>query len=197
MVNGGAVAVNGNAFVMPAEPVTVTVNFLVYVAPDVLIDFETGTLPSSYVANTATLEDGKVWSTMRVVKGNLENDKKIDTLSARLYPQTGTNAILQQTEAYAEPISEISYWVASYGSDNMANVTLAVEVSSDGTNWEPVSTLTGAEDITATMTEHVVATVPANAVYVRFVATAEATSNKRINLDNIRLLYTSPSPRDS
>lgn len=185
VVNGGAVAVNGNAFVMPAEPVTVTVNFMVYVAPDVLIDFETGTLPSSYVANTATLEDGKVWSTMRVVKGNLENDKKIDTLSARLYPQTGTNAILQQTEAYAEPISEISYWVASYGSDNMANVTLAVEVSSDGTNWEPVSTLTGAEDITATMTEHVVATVPANAVYVRFVATAEATSNKRINLDNI------------
>ena len=185
VVNGGAVAVTDGAFTMPAEPVTVTVNFMVYVAPDVLIDFETGTLPSSYVANTATLEDGKVWSTMRVVKGNLENDKKIDTLSARLYPQTGTNAILQQTEAYAEPISEISYWVASYGSDNMANVTLAVEVSSDGTNWEPVSTLTGAEDITATMTEHVVATVPANAVYVRFVATAEATSNKRINLDNI------------
>ena len=185
VVNGGAVTVTGNTFVMPAEPATVTVAFMEYTAPDVLITFETGTLPSAYAANTATLEDGKVWSTMRVVKSNSDNDKKIDTLSARLYPQTGTNAVLQQTEAYAEPISEISYWVASYGSDNMANVTLAVEVSSDGTNWETAETLTGADDITATLTEHVVATVPANAVYVRFVATAEAASNKRINLDNI------------
>ena len=185
VVNGGAVTVTGNTFVMPAEPATVTVTFMEYTAPDVLITFETGTLPSAYAANTATLEDGKVWSTMRVVKSNSDNDKKIDTLSARLYPQTGTNAVLQQTEAYAEPISEISYWVASYGSDNMANVTLAVEVSSDGTNWETAETLTGADDITATLTEHVVATVPANAVYVRFVATAEAASNKRINLDNI------------
>ena len=185
VVNGGAVTVTGNTFVMPTEPATVTVTFMEYTAPDVLITFETGTLPSAYAANTATLEDGKVWSTMRVVKSNSDNDKKIDTLSARLYPQTGTNAVLQQTEAYAEPISEISYWVASYGSDNMANVTLAVEVSSDGTNWETAETLTGADDITATLTEHVVATVPANAVYVRFVATAEAASNKRINLDNI------------
>ncbi len=185
---------NTRTFTMPAQPVTITVTFVVYEAPDVLITFETGTLPGAYAANTATLEDGKVWSTMRVVKSNSESDKKIDTLSARLYPQTGTNAVLQQTEAYAEPISEISYWVASYGSDTMANVTLTVEVSSDGTNWEAVESLAGAEDIPATLTEHVVATVPANAVYVRFVATAAAVSNKRINLDNIGFNLGAASP---
>lgn len=179
------VPVAGSTFNMPAQGVTVSVTFTESAAPNVLITFEDGTLPTAYALNTATLEDGKVWSTERVGRGNLEADKKIGTLSARMAPVTGTNAVLQLTEAYASPISRISYSVASYGSDNMANVTLTVEISTDGQDWTPVETLTGAADITATMTEHVIETVPANAVYLRFVATAQATSNKRINLDNI------------
>lgn len=185
VVSGGIGTLPGTTFTMPAQPVTVTVTFMEYTAPDVLITFEDGTLPTAYAANTATLEDGKVWSTERVVRGNLENDKKIDTLSARLYPQTGTNAVLQQTEAYAEPITKLSFSVASYGTDNMANVVLTAEVSADGSTWEVVKTLTAAAEITDTLVEHVVETIPANAVYVRFVATAAAASNKRINLDNI------------
>ena len=179
------VPVAGSTFNMPAQGVTVSVTFTESAAPNVLITFEDGTLPTAYALNTATLEDGKVWSTERVGRGNLEADKKIGTLSARMAPVTGTNAVLQLTEAYASPISRISYSVASYGSDNMANVTLTVEISTDGQDWTPVETLTGAADITATMTEHVIETVPANAVYLRFVATAQATSKKRINLDNI------------
>jgi len=179
------VPVAGSTFNMPAQGVTVSVTFTESAAPNVLITFEDGTLPTAYALNTATLEDGKVWSTERVGRGNLEADKKIGTLSARMAPVTGTNAVLQLTEAYASPISRISYSVASYGSDNMANVTLTVEISTDGQDWTPVETLTGAADITATMTEHVIETVPANAVYLRFVATAQATRNKRINLDNI------------
>ena len=185
LVNAGAVAVTGNTFTMPAEAVTVTVTFMVSTEPDALITFESGTLPAAYAANTALLEDGKTWSTIQVVKGNLDNDKKIDTLSARLYPKTGTNAVLQQTEAYEEPITKLSFSVASYGTDNMANVVLTAEVSPDGSAWEVVKTLTAAAEITDTMVEHVVESIPANAVYVRFVATAEAASNKRINLDNI------------
>jgi len=77
--------------------------------------------------------------------------------------------------------------VASYGSDNMANVTLTVEVSTNGLEWTSVETLAGAADITGTMTERVIETIPENAVYLRFVATAQATSNKRINIDNIAI----------
>lgn len=195
VVNGGAVAVSGSGpytFTMPAAPATVTATFVVFIAPDAFITFETGTLPSAYSNNTALLEDGKIWSTMRVVKGNLDNDKKIGTLSGRLYPVTGTNAVLQQTEAYAEPITKLSFSVASYGTDNMANVVLTAEVSTDGSSWEAVKTLSGAADITATMTEHVVETIPANAVYARFVVTAAAASGKRVNIDNVGFDFGAP-----
>ena len=186
VVNGGAVSVAGNTFTMPAAPAAVTVTFMEYTAPDALITFETATLPASYTTNSAMLEDGKVWSTLRVVRGNTAgSDRMIGTNSARIYPVTGTNAVLQQTQAYAEPITQMSFWAGSYGSDNMANVTLTAEVSADGTNWEAVKTLTGAAEITSNLTEHVVATIPANAVYARFVATAAAASGKRVNVDNV------------
>jgi hypothetical protein len=194
VVNGGAVAVTGNAFVMPAEPVIVTVNFMVQEAPDALITFETDTLSTSYADNTAVLEDGKLWATRRVVRGNLANDKKIGARSSRLYPVTTTNAYLEQTEAYAEPITKLSFWVASYGTDNMANVVLQVQVSSNGETWDTVKTLSGAADITAELVEHVIETIPEGAVYVRFFATAEAASNKRINLDNIGVFHGEMAP---
>ncbi len=188
------IPVTGTTFTMPAQAVTVAVTFMVYDAPESQITFETATLPTSYTNNTATLEDGKVWSTMRTVRGNLENDKKIGTYSARLYPVTGTNAVLQQTEAYAEPISKMSFSVASYGTDNMANVLLLVQASANGTDWETVLSLSNATDITATLTEHVVETMPANAVYVRFMASAEAASSKRLNIDNVGFWFGEPSP---
>ena len=180
------VPVAGNAFDMPAQGVTVSVTFVESTMPDTLITFENGTLTAnSYAPNTPTLEDGKVWSTDRVARGNLDNDKKIDILSARMGPLSGSNAVLQLTQPYAEPITRISYWVAGYGSDKMANVTLTVEVSTDGDEWTPVETLTGADEIPAAMTERVIETVPANAVYLRFVATSDAVTIRRINLDNI------------
>jgi len=181
------VPVAGNTFTMPAQGVTLNVTFVEYTAPDMLITFENKTLPGAYAPNTALLEDGKVWSTDRVVNGGLLNDKVIGVYSARLYPATGSNAVLQLTEAYPDSISRISYWVASYGSDNMANVTLTVEVSTNGLEWTSVETLAGATDITGTMTERVIETIPENAVYLRFVATAQAASNKRINIDNIAI----------
>ena len=181
------VPVAGNTFTMPAQGVTLNVTFVEYTAPDMLITFENKTLPGTYAPNTALLEDGKVWSTDRVANGGLLNDKVIGIYSARLYPATGSNAVLQLTEAYPDSISRISYWVASYGSDNMANVTLTVEVSTNGLEWTSVETLAGAADITGTMTERVIETIPENAVYLRFVATAQATSNKRINIDNIAI----------
>ncbi|MGI6598623.1 MAG: InlB B-repeat-containing protein [Kiritimatiellia bacterium] len=186
-VNGGAVTVSGNTFVMPAAAVTVSVTFAESAMPDKLITFENGTLKTSYAPPvTVVLEDDMEWLADRVIKGNADNDKKIDILSARMGPLSGSNAVLQLTQPYAEPITRISYWVAGYGSDNMANVTLTVEVSTDGLqNWTPVETLTGAADITATMAEHVIETVPANAVYLRFVATSDAVTSRRVNLDNI------------
>jgi len=188
------VPVTGNTFTMPAVAVYVTASFIESQDPDALIDFESGTLPGAYADNTAVLEDGKEWATRRVLRSNHENDKKFGTYSARMYPVTTTNAYLQQSEPYAEPITKLSFWVASYGTDNMANVVLLVQVSSDGVEWDTVATLAGAADITDTLVEHVIETIPEGAVYVRFFATAEAATNKRINIDNIGIFHGEAAP---
>ena len=189
------VSLLGYTFVMPTSAVTVTVLFDVYEASDAMATFETATLPGSYVPTNALLEDGKVWSVVRVVRGNTGgSDRMIGTNSARLYPVTGTNAVLQQTEPYAEAITKLRFWVGSYGSDSMANAVLTAEVSPDGTAWETVETLSGTSNITSTLTEHIVTNLPAGAIYVRFVATAAATSGKRINVDDIGVWFGTPTP---
>ena len=189
------VSLLGYTFVMPTSAVTVTVLFDVYEPSDAMATFETATLPGSYTPTNALLEDGKVWSVVRVVRGNTGgSDRMIGTNSARLYPVTGTNAVLQQTEAYAEAITKLRFWVGSYGSDSMANAVLTAEVSANGTDWNVVETLSGTSNITSTLTEHIVTNLPAGAVYVRFVATAAATSGKRINVDDIGVWFGTPSP---
>ena len=136
-VNGGAVAVVGNAFTMPAEPVTVTVTFEVYDAPDLLIDFETNTTlsGSAYTAGTS-LVNNVSFAHQRVLRGSLANDRVHGTYAGRFYPQGGTNGLLATTAAFAEPISKISFWHANYGTDN--GTTFKVQVSPDGAAWEDV-----------------------------------------------------------
>ncbi len=171
---------------------TKTINFAVTEEepePETLITFENKTLPGNYSAATATLEDGKNWATLRALRGTDGNDKKIGEVSARLNPVTTTNATLTMAEAYAEDITGVSFMVASYGSDSMAGVELKLNVSSDGSSWTTVKTLTGAADITDTLTQVTVDSIPAGARYLQFFATAAAASGKRINIDNIAVSF--------
>lgn len=191
-VNGDPIS--GTTFTMPSENVTVAATFTERTAVDILIDFESGTLPGSYAATSATLEDGIIWSMERVYKGSTNANDVLDgSYAARLYPQTGTNAFLEMTEPYDDAITQISFSVASFGTDNMANVTLTVAVSADGSSWDTVLTLANAAEITSTLTEHIITDVPEGMHYIRFVATAQAASGKRINIDNIGILFGEPS----
>jgi hypothetical protein len=71
----------------------------------------------------------------------------------------------------------------------MAGVELKLNVSSDGSSWTTVKTLTGAADITDTLTQVTVDSIPAGARYLQFFATAAAASGKRINIDNIAVSF--------
>ena len=185
-VNGGAVAVVGNAFTMPAEPVTVTVTFEVYDAPDVLIDFETNTTlsGSAYTAGTS-LVNNVSFAHQRVLRGSLANDRVHGTYAGRFYPQGGTNGLLATTAAFAEPISKISFWHANYGTDN--GTTFKVQVSPDGAAWEDVGAVIDPES--TTLTEVVLESVPANATYIQFVTVA---GTARVNVDDIGLWFGEP-----
>ena len=185
-VNGGAVAVVGNAFTMPAEPVTVTVTFEVYDAPDLLIDFETNTTlsGSAYTAGTS-LVNNVSFAHQRVLRGSLANDRVHGTYAGRFYPQGGTNGLLATTAAFAEPISKISFWHANYGTDN--GTTFKVQVSPDGAAWEDVGAVIDPES--TTLTEVVLESVPANATYIQFVTVA---GTARVNVDDIGLWFGEP-----
>lgn len=165
--------------------------------PDVFIDFESGTLATAYAEATSTLEDGKVWAHERTVRGNLAAEKKIGAYSARIAPLNNTNAYLALSEPYEADISSISFLLASYGTDSMANVVLTVEVSSDGVNWTVVKTFEGTADIPSELTEQVIDEIPAGARYVKFFATSQIAGNtKRVNIDNIEISFGSSGPAE-
>jgi hypothetical protein len=182
-----------------AGAVDKTINFTVSepsAEPDAFIDFESGTLPGAYAEATSKLEDGKEWKHERVVKGNLDGDKKNDSLSARLGPMTGSDGHLTLTEPYDDDISAISFWLARYGTDNMNTVELTVDVSSDGVNWTTVETFNQTADFADALTEIVLDEIPAGMTYLRFYVTATSGSNnKRINIDDIAISFGPSGPK--
>jgi hypothetical protein len=188
LVNGGAVAVNGNAFVMPAEPVTVTVNFMVYVAPDVLIDFE------DYTSITYAMHDyttaGVTFSMTNILAGGTEGSDRFNgAKSARFhhYRTTGNAAVMSQTVPFAEAITGISFWFADYGTDSGG--AFKVQVCDDGTSWQDVGeALYDPAGTTLEMAE--ISSIPPGMTYVQFIGVGEAA--KRFNIDDIGLYFGEP-----
>lgn len=182
------VTVTGNEFVMPASAVTVTVLFEVFDAPDVLLDFETDTTMSgsTYVAATTTVNNISV-THERVLRGSLANDRVHGVYAARVYPVTGTNAFLQNTIAFAEPITKINFWHANYGTDN--GTTFQVQVSPDGASWTDVGPVIDPES--TNLTEVVLDSIPADATFFRFITVA---GTVRVNIDDIGIYFGAATP---
>ena len=176
----------GTTFTMPGAPATVTVDFEAYVAPDVLLDFETNSTlsASTYAAGTSTVNSIS-FAHQRILRGNAANDRVHGVYAGRLYPQTGTNAFLYNTAALAEPITKISFWHANYGTEN--GTTFKVQVGSDGVSWTDVGSVVDPES--TNLTEVVLDSIPANATYFQFITVS---GTARMNIDDIGLFFGAP-----
>ncbi|NCD23434.1 MAG: hypothetical protein EOL90_10920 [Spartobacteria bacterium] len=189
-VNGGVVPVTGNAFTMPAEPVTVTVTFEVYETPDVLIDFE------DYSSATYAMHDyttaGVTFSMTNILAGSTAgSDRFNDTKSARFHHNrtAGNAAVMRQTVAFAQPITRMNFWFADYGTDSGG--AFKVQVSEDGTAWTDVGEATyDPAGTTLEMAE--INVIPANVTFVQFVGVGD--SAKRFNVDDVGIFFGAAVP---
>ena len=188
VVNGGAVTVTGNVFTMPAEPATVTVTFVEYTAPDVLIDFE------DYSTNTYALHvyntEGVSFSITNALSGSTAGSDRFNGLrSIRFYHYraTGVAAMMTQTVPFAQPITKLSFWFADYGTDTGG--TFKVQVSDDGATWQDVGAA-AYDPAGTTLEEGVIESIPANMTYVQFVTLG--TSAKRVNVDDLGIYFGAP-----
>jgi uncharacterized protein (DUF2141 family) len=188
VVNGGAVTVTGNTFVMPAEPATVTVAFMEYTAPDVLIDFEdysTNTY-ALHVYNTA----GVSFNITNALSGSTAGSDRFNgARSLRLYHYraAGVAAMMTQTVPFAQPITKLNFWFADYGTDTGG--TFKVQVSSDGAVWQDVGAA-AYDPAGTTLEQGVIESIPANMTYVQFVTLGA--SAKRLNLDDVGVYFGAP-----
>ena len=188
VVNGGAVTVTGNTFVMPAEPATVTVTFMEYTAPDVLIDFEdysTNTY-ALHVYNTA----GVSFNITNALSGSTAGSDRFNgARSLRLYHYraAGVAAMMTQTVPFAQPITKLNFWFADYGTDTGG--TFKVQVSSDGAVWQDVGAA-AYDPAGTTLEQGVIESIPANMTYVQFVTLGA--SAKRLNLDDVGVYFGAP-----
>ena len=191
VVNGGAVAVNGTTFTMPAGAAAVAVTFKVYDGPDVLLDFETDTTlgGSSYAAGTYDV-NGVSCQSDSVLRGSLANDRKNGGYSGRFRHMETNSAFLATAGALAQPIGKITFWYANYGSDT--SVKFKVQVSDDGATWTDVGAAEYDPDST-NLVEGVIDSIPANMTYVKFVTTG-GTSGQRLNIDDIGIFYGTSGP---
>lgn len=178
------VALTGNTFTMPASAVTVTVLFEVYVAPDVLIDFEDYT--GGYASNNYSTA-GMTFGMTNVTAGNTTSDPKNGAISARFAHDrggAGHPAVMMQSTAFAQPISKIGFLYADYGTDN--TTTFKVQVSQDGSSWADVGEA-AYDPNGATLMEGVIDAIPANMSYFQFLTLTGA--GDRVNIDDIGVWF--------
>ena len=178
------VTVTGNTFVMPTSDATVTVNFEVYVAPDVLIDFEDYT--GSYASNNYSA-GGTTWAMTNAYAGNTVDDAKNGAKSGRFENNrggAGNPAIMMQTAAFAQPISKINFWYANFGVNDGG--AFKVQVSGDGSSWTDVG---DAEynPSSKTLVEGVIDVIPDNMTYAQFITTTG--SAQRVNIDDVGFYF--------
>ena len=190
VVNGGAVTVTGNTFAMPAGPATVTVTFMEYEAPDVLIDFEdyTTNTYALHVYNTAGVSFNM---TNILAGGTAGTDRFNGTKSARFHHNrtAGNAAIMSQTVPFAQPITRMNFWFADYGTDSGG--AFKVQVSEDGTAWTDVGEATyDPAGTTLEMAE--INVIPANVTFVQFVGVGD--SAKRFNVDDVGIFFGAAVP---
>ena len=180
-----AVLVTGITFAMPAAAATVTVVFEPYVAPDMLIDFETATGFGSYAAGTSTVS-GVVLVHSGALRGTTTNDHFNGTAAARVRYQSASPGFFATANAFAQPIAKIVFRHADFGADNTA--TFKVQVGADGVAWTDVGLF---DPASTNLVEATAAAIPPNMTYFRFIATGG--EDDRVNVDDVGIYFGAPT----
>lgn len=145
-------------------------------------DFDTG---SKGNLNYAIVNlNGLNWVFDGAMLGNQTQDRKFGTQAVRL-----RNGYISSEFRIAN-IYEISFFIARYGNDNAASVS--VEVSNNKTNWHRISPFYSP---TTTLTQHTInindallapfGLTTSNELYIRIIST----TNNRANVDNLSIKY--------
>ena len=92
------------------------------------------------------------------------------------------------TAAFAQPITQITFFYANYGSDS--NGAFKVQVSDDGATWQDVGAAEYNPDSTA-LTMATIDSVPANMTYLQFIMTGGA--SQRVSLDDVGVYFGAPA----
>ena len=182
------VTVTGNAFVMPASAVTVTVLFEAYDAPDARIDFED--YAGSYARNEY-VAGGVTWTMTNAFAGATADDSKNGEKSGRFENNRGGagNPAKMTSAAFAEPVTKINFFYANYGVNDGG--AFKVQVSANGADWTDV----GAAEYnpaSKTLVEGVIDAIPADMTHVQFITTAGTA--QRVNIDDIGIYFGAATP---
>ena len=184
--NANPLVLTNHSFEMPAQAVTVTVEFEAYVAPDTLIDFETDTDSISAYAARTSMVNSISFIHLGMLRGQTTLDQKHGNFSARFRHQEGIRAFFRNEASFDQPIAKLCFWHGNYGSDDLA--TFQVQASTDGTAWVDVGPVFNPEG--KAFVEAMLDDIPANSHYFKIVSVSGA--DHRINVDDIGLYWGEP-----
>lgn len=166
-------------------PITINVTVKAQGAVEVLYQtgFENAT-KASYAAADVGI-DGLLWNLDNALIGNLANDRKNGSWSVRAQASGSI-----YTKEGVRNITKIEAYIAKYGSDS--GVTIAVQVSKDGTNWvqvlapiAPASTSLELISIDLTTSAEFASAglKTSDSLFIKFVISG---NSKRINIDDVK-----------
>ncbi|WP_142455898.1 T9SS type A sorting domain-containing protein [Gracilimonas mengyeensis] len=141
-------------------------------------DFEDGS-KGSYAAGSVTLASGD-WFMEEALLGNLDNDNYNGTQGVRLDRRDGIAANIYMEFDYPNGASEISFYLANYGSSS--GNTLQVQYSTDqGSNWQDLGE---AVEATENLREVSLPVDVEGNIRFKFV---HASGDDRMNLDDVQI----------
>lgn len=170
----------------PPESVTNTIGFTVSGDPDILLDFEEGTLPVDYTP-VAVGMSGYQWYVMNIAHGSDPDDRKFGSFSARFRHQTGNPGTLYNFDALVRPVRKLKFWYGNHGTDSGG--TFKVQVSSNRSIWTDIGAAHYAPAGT-NLAQATIDSIPAGMIHVQFITTAG--DGQRVNIDEIGVFFDPP-----
>lgn len=180
-------AFTGTSFVMPAEDVAITADFIDYVGGDLTITFDETTSNNPKYADESFTSDGIEFAAVQCQGG----DEGVSGKSIRLRHNSEENpAKFETASALEKPISRIKFAYKAYSaSSTHLGKPWKLETSTDGANWTTIATVTTAEDWLTADTADLEEGIPANSTYFRIISGNTGSTTRNANFDEIEIWF--------